>query len=1588
MNYENFTREQLVEEIQKLREKTGHEDKIIHSDGQLQPCADMEGILSRISEFLNDAVILVDEQFKIVMVNDRFTEMFGYGKPEIAGQSTELLIPVHHKVHKSRKNKYMEYPYKWATGEEGNVFAKRKDDSIFPVELNLNPLTNIQEKIIMVIIRDISHRVKADAVIFETKQELESLSEINRSVLLNKPFNEVVKKIIHTIEKICLASNVLFFIYDDRQKKLVNLGIGMGSNIQDAIEKMAGIRISELAPILKEGGRYQEILETGNSFVESDPNKIIELIKEFTDNKKLWKFIVPVIKILRLENFGAIPLVSGEDMLGLVTFNTTREYPSEKLDRLDHIGAQIALILKNYNDSIALRESERRYRSTFENAPVGILNFDKNGRLIKANKGFCEMIGYTAEELNNMTFADLTHPEDIRRSGEIRKKLWKGETIAETVEKRYIRKNGSVMWGNVKLGLQYDDKGNPVNSIVTIEDISERKNTEVSLLESNLELELLTEINSAIQKNETQKEIYAKITRAFIRICDAENIFLFRYGKLTKELVQVHFSGNRKAVNFARKMTGININEVRPLLNDNEYNTALRTGQAIIVSGIDNVAASFRHWQGFKIFRSVLKPALSMIKIKNMGIVPFTGQEGPLGMMTFATQNEISEGYLKKVDRFSKQISLILQQMMYEESLRENEAKLTEAQYIAHIGHWELDIENNFLTWSDEVYRIFGLNPREFGATLEAFADAIHPEDRQYVLDAYAVSVEKKIPYNIIHRIIRPDGEERTVHEIGKTYYDNHGKAYRSIGIVHDVTEQISAEKELKKNNDVQHALNTLLQLSVQNAPVKEINKVALTQIVSLEWLSLEKKGCIFLASDDEHLILSANVGMDDVIVNSCRRIPFGKCICGRAALTKEVQYYPDLDKNHEITYEGIKSHGHYCVPILYEDTVLGVINLYLSAGQPYSGPDVELLTTIARVLAGIINRKKIKDELIRHRDHLEDLVKERTEELHKLFLAIEQSPATVVITDREGKIEYVNPAFTKSTGYTSNEAIGQNPRILKSGIHDSEFYRGMWENLLAGNDWKDEICNKKKNGELYWESASFSPIKNNNGITTHFLAVKEDITSRKHLEKELVAAKNEADTANRAKSEFLANMSHEIRTPMNAILGFADLLEMQTENDQHLAYISSLKTSGKNLMRLINDILDLSKVEAGKLSLSYDPFSIQSLFGEMHQVFSVRLNEKGLDFQIDIDDELPDIILDETRLRQILINLVGNAVKFTEKGYIRLQGSYNTETGDLSISVEDTGIGIPDKFHEKLFSPFTQNEEHYTKTHSGTGLGLAICKRLSHLMDGDIGVVSKQGKGSIFTVSFRNVKNSGTRTEADQRPQYTTGKVIFSGATVLVADDIEDNRKYLTGLLALIGLKTMEAKDGKDALSQIAKNKPDLIITDIRMPVMNGFEFLTEIRNNSFTGNIPVIATSASAMKESINDIRSRDFNGFITKPVQRTELINELLKHLPAEIKPDMQQKEEYDFSQTKKLTIPALLAYLEKEAAPLHDQLAERQPVNVVRKFGTMMKEAGDRFGNEAFLKYGKDIIASVERFDIDKMVKLIRYYTKIIKILEQK
>jgi len=879
-----------------------------------------------------------------------------------------------------------------------------------------------------------------------------------------------------------------------------------------------------------------------------------------------------------------------------------------------------------------------------------------------------------------------------------------------------------------------------------------------------------------------------------------------------------------------------------------------------------------------------------------------------------------------------------------------------------------------------DFQRLMGEEANEFDQfTIEQFVQRIHPNDKDKFLLAHEEALTKLASYSISYRFMKKDGSYVYFSDNGN-YHAGEKNAPYAMGIISDISPLINSQRITEAKIRVQHLFQQITARAHEIDSAEELILHTLKLIIELtRWPlahaivfpdlnhSIKISPSIAFSRTPQRflsLIEQFHQQASQELSEYHRHVIAEKT----AQWIKDIHLQKSFPNNQLFIDTGLK-HLILC-PLVFSNRVVGFIEFYT---DELDLPD----EWISELMEQISNQLGIIIEL-----------KASNEQLRKLSLAIEQNYTSIEITDANGIIEYVNPIFMQATGYSADEVIGKKPSVLKSGIHPQEFYEQLWQTIAAGNRWQGEICNRRKDGSLFWEQVTISPVKNARQEIINYVAVKIDITSKRQYEEQLRKAKEEAEAANRAKSEFLANMSHEIRTPMNAILGFAEVLSQKITDEQLKSYLDSIKSSGKSLLTLINDVLDLSKIEAGKMKLSrefIDPFM---LFKDIEYLFSLRAQEKGLEFKVIIDLNLPmGIEIDEVRLRQILINLIGNGIKFTEKGSVMVHVSTfpsSTEHVDLKITVKDTGIGIEPQHLQKIFEPFTQLENASTKRFGGTGLGLTITKRLVDLMGGEITVESELNKGTVFTVLFKNLPCTSRRQQNLEMINIDPHKIKFHPALVIIADDVDNNRKYLKTVIQDTNLEVLESTNGLETFELIKARRPQLVITDLKMPGMNGFELLSKLRSDPLTRQIPVIATTASASIEEQDKLKVHRFDGILIKPIQLNDVYIELMRFLPHEIEEEENKESKTDIAIVAKVDsdIRVVKAILESELMTLWKTFEEQQPLSEIENFASQIKELGKKYDLEILISYGNRLLMAVNNFDIDLMLKILGDYPKLL------
>ena len=488
------------------------------------------------------------------------------------------------------------------------------------------------------------------------------------------------------------------------------------------------------------------------------------------------------------------------------------------------------------------------------------------------------------------------------------------------------------------------------------------------------------------------------------------------------------------------------------------------------------------------------------------------------------------------------------------------------------------------------------------------------------------------------------------------------------------------------------------------------------------------------------------------------------------------------------------------------------------------------------------------------------------------------ESGEPIFICDPEGTILRINQAFTEVTGYEEAEVIGQNPRILSSDQHPPEYYKNLWASLIEHGQWKGEIYNKRKNGEVYPEYINISAVKDGKHKITHYIAHFMDISEQKENERKLRKAQHQAEISNKAKSNFLASMSHEIRTPMNAVLGILELLQHTKLTNQQIQLVQTGCDSGELLLSIINDILDFTKMEIDKLKLESNAFDLHQLIAGCNELLQTMAHEKHITLQSQLSEDLPRFVMgDATRLRQILINLINNAIKFTSEGRVEVIATVDSIDDKILIMrcrIKDTGIGIEETNLSSLFDEFTMVDQTHSRQYEGTGLGLAICKRLVTLMGGKIQVSSTIGQGSTFEFTVQlAIANDMQLQQQPTKPQ----QLPSSSTRILLAEDNRANQMVISSILEFANLKIDVVDNGFKAVEAVQQQHYDIVLMDISMPGMDGMTATQTIRKlDGDVANIPIIALTAHTLNGDKERFLEAGMNDYLSKPIDRAATLS----------------------------------------------------------------------------------------------------------------
>jgi PAS domain S-box-containing protein len=656
------------------------------------------------------------------------------------------------------------------------------------------------------------------------------------------------------------------------------------------------------------------------------------------------------------------------------------------------------------------------------------------------------------------------------------------------------------------------------------------------------------------------------------------------------------------------------------------------------------------------------------------------------------------------------------------ERLKKSDEILRRAEIAAGTGSWELHLDSGIMQGSDGAKLIYGLgsNIIEYKTVREIPI----PEHRAMMDQALLDLINHGKPYDITFKIKNAfTGKILDIHSICE--YDSEKRIL--FGTVRDITGEKKEEDE--KNRD-KFDMSVLLRITIELLETSRKRKV-LDKIIegALSIIGLDT-GAVYLV-DGEKLTLETSLPpVPDDFPDAFRKSLLAnhphikECVTTRnPVLISDIEGV-HLSGEEAVVISNRNMQSLLYIPLLVMNKVRGVLILgAIGRKYDFSRREIDLCRTLSNIGSLSLENSMLFEQLQGSIDELKSTIvkKERTESKLKLLnRVVQHSPVSIVVTDHDGNIEYINPKFTELTGFSWTEAIGKTPGILKSGYQSAEFYSEMWQTISSGKNWYGEMKNRKKNGEFYWEKVLISPITDENDRITHFVGVKEDITEKKAMMENLIRAKEKAEESDRLKTAFLHNISHEIRTPLNAIVGFSSFLgDLGLSPEKRKAYNDIIMSSNDQLLSVIDSIMKISYLETGQVTADRSETEVLRLAGSLFSQFEERAKNKDISFVFDSGNITSGtrIITDSAKLKQILFNLLDNAFKFTEKGHVILRS--NMRDGQMEFVVEDTGIGIPGDEHERIFESFYQAGTSSTKVYGGAGIGLSICAGYTEILGG-----------------------------------------------------------------------------------------------------------------------------------------------------------------------------------------------------------------------------------------------------------------------------
>jgi PAS domain S-box-containing protein len=1659
---------------------------------------------------------------------------------------------------------------------------------------------------------DIDAQKKTSEELHRRNADLQLMNAINLATNSNESLTSIIDLIAKQF-KVTFNSHLLsVFIPDEKRHEMKMYGNTLDNDLVQKIEKVTGKSIPQIVLRMDVENPFTAMEQSRKGLLSIGKKEITNRLAGYLKGtpwpvrvQGLVKKLLPVIyDIIGYQSSAAVPMISNGKIIGYLELGSRDIMTEGDLARIQSIADQFASVIIKFEAERNLRESEERMASAFNYAAIGMAFVSPDGRWLKVNPAIVEMLGYSEAELLSKTFQDITHPDDLQKDMDYIGQMLAGTIRTYQIEKRYYHKNGNIIWVMLSVSLVFDYDRRPLHFISQIQDITEQKESEAALKESEVKFRTLYETmaqgvvyqdntGAIISANPAAERILGlsldqmqgrtsidprwksihedgspfpgNIHPAMMALATGkENAALMGVFNPTKEnytwiLVnsipdfrigddnpfQVFTTANpdhdaadrigddnpfqvfttfedvtelknaHDKISKANELLEINVQErTRELVEINAFQQAILDNAPIailttdtkgIIKSINPAGEAMTGYAADEVVDIMTPLSLHDRNEIFQFCAEKTGKPDPTEEEAYATAIEamfhkttewhwvkkngakfpvkISHSSLAGPDGnirgFMAMIMDVSREKEYLDSIRESEERFHKM-FQKHAAVMLLINPENgeIIQANDTAVTFYG---QDFNRSTINIRDinALSQSELNSVLE---MAKKQQRNYFIFpHKLA--NGEIRTV-EVHSTPIEVNGKKVL-FSIIHDITERRLAEDALKKSEAVNLAIiqavpdlmfrihrdGTYLYIHSQNESLlyipkehftgKKVSEVLPPDLASQSMQAIERAFTTAEVVQYEYMLAvrEKNLYFENrmIAISDKEVLAIIRDITGRK--TAEIELQDALRKLSTLIqnlqagtiFESENRHitlvnQSFCNIFNLQATpeqLIGYDCLLASEQSKHLMKDpegfirqIDEILTKAEIVVNdelymmdgrVLERDyipiKSNDTLLGHFWQYRDITKRKASEtaLKMQIAAFESFALAIIITDIKGQIEWANSAFTKLTRYSVDEAIGKMPgELLKSGKQDKEFYRKFWDTILSKKVWSGEMINRRKDGSLYYEEQTITPVLDSLGNISNFIAIKIDITERKKLfqaladekrrladiikgtnagtwewniqtgetifndqwaqmlgytledispvsietwmkfahpddlkvsnellekhfkgdldyysfesrmkhtngewiwvldrgrvhewdadgkpllmsgthmditgqkriEKVLQQAKNEAENANKAKSEFLSRMSHELRTPMNSILGFAQLMEMGELNPKQKKGVTNILNNGKHLLDLINEVLDIAGIEAGRQVLTKEPLQLAAIINEITDNIQIAANRRKISIEfVDSLDNSLFVSADRLRLKQILINLLNNAIKYNNEGGLvtirtMLQPADEQSSSRVRISISDTGNGINPEDIGKLFQPFERIGADKTDT-EGTGLGLMVVKRLTEAMNGTVGVESVVDAGSTFWIELP--LTGGRQPEISQSTDSIKQEFDLTKqtGTILYIEDNLSNIELVEYILAehRQKLRLITSMYGKQTVELAKEHKPLLILLDLDLPDISGLEVLGQLFADENTKNIQVIVISADAMPFQVEKLMSAGAIAYLTKPLDVVKFLKTIDQYI----------------------------------------------------------------------------------------------------------